>query len=83
MENKRDIVKKRLNGLFREIFEDDGIEISDSTTAKDVDGWDSLTHVILVVAVEKEFGLRLNAAEVGRLQNVGEMLNILVERATR
>jgi acyl carrier protein len=82
-ENRRDVIKQRLNEIFREVFEDDTINIFDEMTAKDIDEWDSLTHIILVVAVEKEFGIRLNAAEVGKLENVGGMLNILSERATK
>ena len=48
-----------------------------------IEEWDSLSHITLVLAVEKEFGVRLNAAEVGRLANVGEMISLLTQRATR
>ena len=83
MNDKKSEMRKRLNGVFREIFNDDGIEIFDGMTSKDIDEWDSLMHIVLVVAVEKEFGLRLNAAEVGSLENVGAMLAILEARATK
>lgn len=83
MPGKRDSMKERLNGIFREVFDDDTIEISDNMTAKDIAEWDSLNHIILVVAVEKEFGLKLNAAEVGKLENVGAMLTLLEDRATK
>ncbi len=79
----RDDAKGRLTTVFREVFEDDGIVISDGTTAADIDGWDSVTHILLVVATEKEFGVRLSAAEVGKLQNVGKMLDLLAQRATK
>ena len=75
--------KTRLNRVFREVFEDDSIEIFDAMTAKDIPEWDSLMHIILVVAVEKEFIVRLNAAEVGHLKNVSEMLDLLAERSCR
>jgi acyl carrier protein len=58
-------VKQKLNQVFRDVFDDDGIEIFDAMTAADIDEWDSVTHITLVLAVEKEFGVRLNAAEVG------------------
>lgn len=83
MDEKKDMLKRRLNKVFQDVFDDENISVFDEMTAGDVDGWDSLTHIILVVAVEKEFGLRLNAAEVGKLENVGEMLTILAERATK
>ncbi len=83
MSERRESIKRRLNEIFQDVFEDDRIEISDETTAKDIDEWDSLTHVILVVAIEKEFGLRLNAAEVGKIENVGAMIDILEKRATK
>jgi acyl carrier protein len=73
----------RLNGVFRDVFEDDRIEIVERTSANEIPEWDSLMHVVLVVAMSKEFGVKLSAAEVGRLQNVGEMLPLLEERATR
>lgn len=72
-----------MNEIFQDIFNDDAIKIFEEMTAKDIEEWDSLTHIILVVAIEKEFGIHLNAAEVGKLENVGVMLNILEKRATK
>ena len=83
MNNNRDELKRRLNEVFRETFDDDSLEIYGEMTARDVEEWDSLMHITLVVATEKEFGLQLNAAEVGQLKNVGEMLDILEQRATK
>ena len=79
----RGVLQQRLQGVFRQVFDDETIVINDDTTANDIAEWDSLNHVILVVAAEKEFGLRLNAAEVGKLANVGALLDILVARSTR
>lgn len=78
----RDSAKLRLNEIFREVFDDDSIEIGEEMTAADIDEWDSLSHITLVLSVEKEFGVRLNAAEVGGLANVGKMIDLLVLRAT-
>jgi len=83
MKDTRQGLKKRLNGVFQQIFEDEVIEIFEEMTARDLEAWDSLMHVTLVIAVEKEFGIRLNAAEVGKLENVGKMLDLLEQRATR
>lgn len=71
---------KRLTEVFQDVFDDDEIVVRDETTAEDVDDWDSLMHITLVLAVEKEFDLRLKAAEVGKLANVGALLDIMVER---
>jgi len=77
------VVRERLNQVFQDVFDDDSIEIFDEMTAADLDEWDSLSHITLVLAVEKEFGLRLSAAQVGNLKNVGEMIGLLAQRATR
>ena len=76
-------VKHKLNQIFRDVFNDDNIEIFDAMTAADTDEWDSVTHITLVLAVEKEFGVRLNAAEVGKLDNVGAMIKLLARRSAK
>jgi acyl carrier protein len=76
-------VKQKLNRVFRDVFDDDNIEIFDAMTAGDIDEWDSVTHITLVLAIEKEFGLRLNAAEVGKLDNVGAMIELLARRSAK
>lgn len=83
MTDRRDDFRNRLNRVFQETFDDESIEIFDDMTADDIDEWDSLMHITLVVATEKEFGLQLDASEVGQLKDVGAMLNILQERATK
>lgn len=79
----RDKITARLQTLFRDVFDDESIEIRDEMTAEDVDEWDSVSHISLVLAIEQEFGLRLSAAEIGGLANVGAMISLLIERATR
>ena len=64
-------------------FDDESIILSNEMTAKDLEEWDSLNHITLVLAVEREFGVLLNAAEVGTLENVGQMLDLLVARASK
>jgi acyl carrier protein len=77
----REAAVERLNRLFRETFDNDDIAVSNATTAADVDGWDSLAHITLILAVEREFRMKMTAAEVGSLQNVGQMLDLIVARA--
>ena len=70
----------RLTQIFRETFDDPQLTIGPETTADDVEGWDSVTHIQLLVAVEKAFGLRFNTGEVARLANVGEMVTLITQR---
>ena len=70
-------VIERLNRVFREVLEDDSIVLAPSTTAADIDGWDSLSHVQLVLAAEREFSVRLRASEIGGLENVGAFIELL------
>ena len=72
----------RLNEVFKDVFDDDEIQITPETTAKDVEGWDSLTHVELVISVEKAFGVRFTSSELGDMKNVGDMLALLEARGS-
>ena len=72
----------KLTALFHDVFDDDTIQVTPELTADDVDEWDSLSHIRLVLAVEKQFGLKFSAAEVGRLKNVGEFVALIEAKAT-
>ena len=65
--------------IFRTVFDDEELEISDSTNSEDIEDWDSLKHINLVVAMEKRFQLKFDIKEVGTLKDVGEMID-LIER---
>ena len=67
-----------LHPIFRDVFDDDELVIETKTTANDIDGWDSLTHIRLVISIEKAFDLRFTAAEISDLENVGEMAELIV-----
>ena len=70
-------IRARLNDIFRDTFDDESIEIHDAMTAADVDEWDSLNHINLILAVERGFGVRFKTSEIGNLANVGEFLELL------
>ena len=76
-----DEVYERLNEVFRDVFDDDTIEVSEDTTAADIEDWDSLNHITLIDAVESEFGVRFTMGEVSGMKNVGEMAQIIKERS--
>jgi len=63
-----------LNQIFRMVFDDDSIQISPSMTATDVDGWDSLSHVNLIIAVEARFSIRFGQKELLKQRKVGDLL---------
>lgn len=75
-----DEIYERLNGVFRDVFDDDSITVNEDTTADDIEDWDSLNHITLIDAVESEFGVRFTMGEVSGMKNVGEMANIIKER---
>lgn len=77
--NKEEIMN-RLTNVFRSVFDDEEINISDKTTADDIDDWDSLEHINLLVAVEQEFNIKFNMNDVGNMKNVGDMVNIIISR---
>jgi len=65
---------EKLNGIFRTVFDNDDLDIRPEMTANDVDGWDSLSHVNLILAVEKGFGIRFTQRELLTFKNVGDLL---------
>ena len=73
-------IYERLNEVFREVFDDDSIVVDRKTTADDIDDWDSLEHITLMAAVEKEFHLRFKMGEVSGMKNVGDMARIIAKR---
>ncbi len=75
----REQVYERLVAVFREVFDDESIEIHDETVADDVDGWDSFEHINLVVAIEDEFDFKIPMGKVVTMKNVGEMVDIILE----
>ena len=74
-------IYERLNTVFREVFDDDEIEVCETTTADDIEDWDSLEHINLVAAVEQEFGIKFSMAQVMGMKNVGEMVEVILGEA--
>lgn len=74
-------IYEKLTAIFREIFDEDDLSLTPETTADEVDGWDSLTHIRLVLAVEKAFGVKFTASEIGNLKNVGELAALIEKKA--
>lgn len=70
-------IYSKLTTVFREVFDEDDLGLVPETTADDVDGWDSLSHIRLVLAVSKAFGIKFSASEIGSLKNVGEFVELI------
>lgn len=67
-------IYKKLNEIFCDVLDLDEIELTDETTANDIEEWDSLAQIQLVVAIEKAFGLKFNSQEIVNWKNVGDMV---------
>ncbi len=70
-------IRQRLGEIFREVFDDEAIEVHDAMTSKDVEEWDSLNHINLIVAVERDFKVKFTLKEVSGLANVGEFIDLI------
>ncbi|MCI8378542.1 MAG: acyl carrier protein [Lachnospiraceae bacterium] len=70
-------IKDDLQEVFREVFDDDTIEIAPEMTAADIEDWDSLAHVELIVAVEKAFQTKFTTQEIKGLKNVGDFMDLI------
>ncbi len=72
----------RLTGIFRDVFDDADLILRDDMTADNVESWDSLTHVDLIVAIEKEFKIRLTTGEISGLKSVGQLTALVLRKAS-
>lgn len=70
----------RMGDVFQDVFDDDSIQVSPELSAKDVDGWDSLTHIRLILTVQKAFNVKFSTSEIGKLENVGDLVELIKAR---
>lgn len=70
-----------LNGIFRKVLKRDNITLTESTTAHDVEGWDSLTNMVLLTEIEKKFGVRFTFREIVKMKNVGDLCQTILNKA--
>lgn len=76
----REEIFQELNQVFRRVFDDETIVVHEDTTADDIEDWDSLEHINLIVAIEKRFHMKFTMSEVRSMKNVGEMVDIIMGR---
>ena len=78
-----DEIYSQLTPLFQETFDDEGIVLHPALMANDIPEWDSLSHIRLIVAVEMQFNISLNASEAAELENVGQFVALVARKAVR
>ena len=76
----REYVYEKMNEIFRNVFDDENIFLTDETNAEDIEDWDSLEQINLIVAIENEFEMMFDMAEVANLANVGEMVDLILSK---
>lgn len=74
----REEVFDKVQTIFRDVFDDDSLVIVDSTNSDDIEDWDSLEHIALIVSMEKEFNLKFDIKQVNKLENVGQMVDLII-----
>jgi acyl carrier protein len=76
-------VLQELTELFRDLFDDEHLQLDSDTTADQVEGWDSQMHVMLIVAAEQRFGIKFRTAELESLRNVGQFTQLIESKLSR
>jgi acyl carrier protein len=80
MGETRGEILETVNAVFRDVLDNEQIVVTDETTAAAVPEWDSLSHIQLVVAVEKRFGIRFSSREIQNWSNIGEMIDSIIDK---
>lgn len=73
-------ILNRLQPIFQDVFDDEDIVVTDETNAEQIEDWDSLSHIRLVVAIEKEFDIKFAFGDLNDLKNVGEMIDLIIDK---
>ena len=75
----REEILAKINEIFRDLFDDESITVSDATVASDVDGWDSLMHITIIGTIEAEFGIKFPMKDIVGMKNVGQLVDKISE----
>jgi acyl carrier protein len=73
-------IQSELNTVFRDVFDNPSLVLRDDLTASNVEGWDSLSHINMIVAVERTFRIKFALADISRLKDVGELISLIVQK---
>ena len=80
MANSQQQILELLTPIFQDVFDNDALVITSNTKAEDVDGWDSLAHIRLIVSIEKALNIRFSAAEISGLEKVGDLVALILRK---
>ncbi|MEA5079190.1 MAG: acyl carrier protein [Anaerolineaceae bacterium] len=72
-----------LTKVFEEVFDQNGLKLTPETTANDIEGWDSMSHVTMLMAVEEHFGIEFKPYEIANLVNVGALISLVEKKVTQ
>jgi acyl carrier protein len=75
---ERTNITRALSDIFRKVFSDDSLILTEELTANDVDNWDSLSHMILIKEIEDVFNIKFKLKELNKMRNVGEMIDLIM-----
>lgn len=76
-------IMNEVTEIFRDLFDDESIVLTDTTTAKDIEDWDSFMHIRLISTIEEEFHIKFRLKEITGLQNVGDTINLIEEKLNK
>lgn len=79
----REIVYEKLTRIFRNVLQNDSLVLNDQLAAPDVPGWDSFSHIHIIVTAEQEFGISFNAGEIIDLANVGQLIDVILRKKSQ
>lgn len=74
------IIKERLEEIFRDIFDDESIILTKETKAEDIEDWDSLANINILLAIEQEFKVKISLSEISKLKNIGDILDLITKK---
>lgn len=77
--DKKEVLDK-LTAIFRKVFRNDSLILTNELTANDVDQWDSLSHMILITEIENDFSIRFKLKDLNKMRNVGDMIDIIISK---
>lgn len=77
---ERATIKEKINFVLKSVLDHENYDISDELSAKDVDGWDSLTHMTIISEIEKAFGITFKLKELYKMKNIGDMIDLIIPK---
>jgi acyl carrier protein len=80
---EHDAILAVLTGIIRDVLNEDDLVLTEATTADDVEGWDSMTHITIVVAAEQKFHVKFGTAEIEELKNIGDFVALIAKKGGR